>query len=450
MKYTRRSFVKTAGIGSIAVSAFPNINLLPEKSVNVTVLNPYNRSPVSLIIDDSTCLVNMAHFGIPQFGEVFPDQYKQDWRKLPREIPDSFVREFGEWAHENGVKGKYSIVPYPACTGWINRFIPGWTKQELEESLKLVRELIVPNWDIHPEMVSHTRVIDIKTGKPYPYPTPEYMENWEWSQTKSADELAEYQAYALTILKEAGLNCEGLTTPGGYGSKNQNNLALGTMEAVRDVFGAEIPHFFRDLFTEKEKSVAPLVLYPSDLNGTDPKCVVSIIGCTADWFGDWDGLHPGSPDKFITEDLLSGRMVDVIDSGEPAIIVCHWPGIYFNGEHTGFNILKEVKKRLDLKYDHLIWMKLSEISRYWAAKELTTITPKDDRIVLKAPFSTPGFTLKLNSQIRNPQLRIEGKEQKILARVKDKKEIKSDTWFSDKLGTILCFDLIKGESELAL
>lgn len=89
------------------------------------MLNPYNRVPVSLIIDDSTCLVNMAHYGIPQFAEVYPDQYRQDWRKLPREIPDSFVREFGEWCLENGVKGKYSIVPYPACTGWVSRFIPG-------------------------------------------------------------------------------------------------------------------------------------------------------------------------------------------------------------------------------------------------------------------------------------------------------------------------------------
>jgi hypothetical protein len=214
MKYSRRSFVKTAGLASIAVSAYPVINQLPGKPVSVKVLNPFNRYPVSLIIDDSTCLVNMAHFGIPQFGETFPDQYRQDWRKLPREIPDSFVRLFGEWAHENGIKGKYSLVPYPACTGWISRFIPGWTERELKESLKLVREVIVPNWDIHPEMVSHTRVIDIKTGKPYPWSTPDYMENWEWSQNKSADELAGYQAYALTILKEAGLNCDGLTTPG--------------------------------------------------------------------------------------------------------------------------------------------------------------------------------------------------------------------------------------------
>ena len=450
MKYTRRSFVKTAGLGSVSLATYRNFNLMAEKVLKVEVLNPYNRVPVSLIIDDSTCLVNLAHYGIPQFAEVFPDQYKQDWRKLPREIPDRFVREFGEWCHENGVKGKYSIVPYPACTGWLNRFIPGWTKRELEDSLNLIREVIVPDWDIHPEMVSHTRVIDIKTGKPFPYPTPDYMENWEWSQTKSADELAAYQVYALTILKEAGLVCEGLTTPGGYGGRNQNNLALGTMDAVRDVFGAEIPHYFRDLFTEKGKSVAPQILHPADLNGTDPKCVVSILGCTEDWFGDWDGLNPGSADKLITEDLLSGRMVDVIDSGEPAIMVCHWPGIYFNGDRVGFNILKQVKKRLDQKYDHLIWMKLSEIARYWAARELASISVNGNKILLNAPFASPGFALKINSSLRHAGIRIGRDEIKPLIRVKDLKELKANTWYTEKSDSVLCFNLEKGLSELTV
>ncbi len=450
MDYTRRSFVKTAGIGSAAFISSPAFRLSTGAIHDVEILNPYNRVPISLIIDDSTCLVNMAHFGIPQFAEVFPDQYKQDWRKLPREIPDSFVREFGEWSQENGIKGKYSIVPFPACTGWINRFIPGWTKKELEESLALVRNLIVPNWDIHPEMVSHTRVIDIKTGKPYPYATPDFMENWEWSQTKSADELAAYQTYALNILKEAGLPCEGLTTPGGYGGRNQDNLALSTLQAVQEVYGAGIPHYFRDLYTEKGKSVKPLVLYPSDLNSADPKCVVSIIGCTEDWFGGWDGLTPGSADKLITEDLLSGRMVEVIESNEPAIMVCHWPGIYFNGDRTGFNILKEVVKRLNQKYDHLVWMKLNEIARYWAARELTFITLSGNKVILKAPFSASAFTIKLNFPIKNTGIRNEGEEPQSLLRVNDKKSIKSNRWYSDMSTTILCFELKKGSSEISL
>ena len=143
-------------------------------------------------------------------------------------------------------------------------------------------------------------------------------------------------------------------------------------------------------------------------------------------------------------------MVDVIASGDPAIMVCHWPGLYFNGDHVGFNILKQVKKRLDQKYNNLNWMKLSEIARYWAAKELTRITAVENKITINAPFSTPGFTLRLNSSTRNPMVKIPGYQPKPLLRVKDKKEIKSNTFYTDRNDSVLCFDLVKGNSELDL
>jgi hypothetical protein len=85
----------------------------PRPPAGVTGINPRNRMPVSLIIDDSTCLVNLAHFAIPQFQAVFPDQYLQTSKTLPREIPDAFVRRFEEWCGARGIKGKYSVVPYP-------------------------------------------------------------------------------------------------------------------------------------------------------------------------------------------------------------------------------------------------------------------------------------------------------------------------------------------------
>lgn len=442
MEQNRREFVKTSVKAGIGVSIAPAFSFSGSKKINAEILNPRNRVPVSLIIDDSTCLVNMAHFGIPQFAEVFPENYKQDWRKLPREIPDSFVREFGEWSIGNGVKGKYSVVPYPACTGWVNRFIPGWTKKELQNSLDLIREIILPNWDIHPEMVSHTRVIDIKTGKPFDTATPEFMENWEWSQNKSADELAAYQAYALQILKDAGLPCEGITTPGGYGSRNQENLAISTFQAVRDIYGAEIPHYFRDLFTEKEKSVAPKVIFPNPGNKSD--CVVSVIGCTGDWFGGWDGLVPGNVDKFITEDLQRGRMVDVIESGEPAVMVCHWPGIYFNGDKVGFNILKTIVSRLNQKYNHLTWMKLSEIARYWAAKETTEIAVSGNSIHLNTPFSCQNFTLKIDKPFQKLKL----PNGETFTKIPDSGGLRENTFLTDQTSTILCFNLQKGEMQI--
>jgi hypothetical protein len=419
----------------------------PTQTAAVTVLNPQNRVPLSFIIDDSTCLVNMAYFGIPHFATAWPERYKQDWRSLPREIPDSFVRKFGQWCHEHKVKGKYSIVPYPACVGWMDRCLPGWTQKELDDSLKLVRELMLPDWDIHPEMISHTWVINTKTGRPYPEQTGYYIENAGWSQDKSADQLADYMAYALRILKNVGLPCEGITTPGGFGSQNRVNLAKATFQSCRDVFNAEIPHYFRDLFTD-DRSVAPLVQYASGLDGEDPKCVVSIMGCTGDWFGGWDGLKPGSVDRFITKDLKGGRLPQVIDKGEPAILVCHWPGIYFNGEEIGFNIFKEVVRRIHSKYDNLLWMKNSEIARYWAAKGLTKIVKQGGRITFNAPFATTRFTVRTGRNSTTPPKLIAGRKTIQLRRVNRPLQLQSQTWHADGRDVTVCFDLPKGKSTL--
>jgi hypothetical protein len=447
----RRSFITKSMSGAAGIYAGTTIKV-GTGSVNgmqVETLNPCNRVPVSLIIDDSTALVNMAHFGIPQFGEVFPDQYKQDWRKLPREIPDRFVREFGEWCRDAGVKGKYSMVPYPACTGWLHRYIPGWTEQELKDSLRLVRDFLMPDWDIHPEMISHTRVIDTSSGLPYPSPTPEYMENWEWSQKKSADELAVYLAYALNILKEAGFSCDGITTPGGFGSRNMENLALATLEATREVFQSDISHFFRDVRTEKEENVEPELFHVSGLETEDPRCSVHIIGCTNDWFGGWDGLTPGNADLMVSSDLNRGRMVEVIEQGQPAILVCHWPGIYYNGTHFGFNVLKTVVQRLHEKYDHLIWMKLSEIARYWACKKLTSFEVKGKVIHIRAPFQTKQFTIGLNSTVHQAVL-VSGGEERALQKISNHSFMDAGKFYSEKKESVLCFDLPKGVSQLKL
>jgi hypothetical protein len=421
----------------------------PQQADSVTVLNPLDRVPVSLIIDDSTCLVNMAHFGIPQFHEVFPDRYTQAWKTLPREIPDAFVRKFGEWCHDHGVKGKYTIVPYPACVGWLDRGLPGWSHQELKDSLNLVRTEITPDWDIHPEMVSHTRVIDTKTGRPYPEPSEYYMENWRWTDGKSVDELADYISYALRILKNVDLPCEGMTTPGGFGYGALPELAQATLESCRDVFKAEIPHYFRHVFTD-ERSVAPRVEYASGLNGDDPRCVVSIIGCTDDWFGGWDGLTPGSVDHLITEDLKAGRLPEVIRRGEPAILVCHWPGIYFNGEEVGFNIFKEAVRRLHAGFDNLIWMKLSEIARYWAARELTRIVRDAGKVTFHASFASPRFTVSIMTRPDAiPALAVKG-ESVPLKQVTERLKLETGTWVRNMQGVTVCFDLPKGESSVIL
>lgn len=450
---SRRDLLRVGAAGLLA-SSIPEIGRplcaqergeRPHQAEGVKVITPRGRVPISFIIDDSTCLANLAYFGIPHFAEVYPDRYRQDWAKLPKEIPDAFVRKFGEWSREHGVKGKYSIVPYPACIGRVDQKLPDWSKPQLEESLKLVRDFMTVDWDIHPEMITHTFAINTKTGKPYPDRTENFLENTGFSVGKSPEQLAEYMAYALRILKTVGLPCEGVTTPGGFGNRARESLSRGTMMAMRDVFQAEIPHYFRHLFTGRE-SVAPRVEYASGIDTDDPKCCVSIIGCTGDWFGGWDGLTPGTVDQFITEDLEEGRMVEVIERGdEPAIMVCHWPGLYFNGDEVGFAIFQEVVRRLHRRYDHLNWMKLSEIARYWAAKMLTRIELIANRVTLQSPFACPDFTFEIaGTDIRSLKFTF-GKKSLELKEITEPLELVANQWVRIDDEIRVCVNLPKRE-----
>ncbi|GAB6185809.1 hypothetical protein [Thermopirellula anaerolimosa] len=425
-------------------------------AAGLRVVNPRNRHIVSLIIDDSTCLVNLAHFAMPQFAEVWPnrEEYKKPWRTMPREIPDAFVARFIDWCELHDVKGKYSLVPYPACVGWLDRDLPGWERNELTASLDLVRKRVAPRFDIHPEMVTHTWVIDTKTGRPYPERSVRFMENWNWTDSKSVDELADYMAYALRILKNVDMPCEGITTPGGFGNRVLPQLARAALKACRDVFSAEIPHYFRHVFTD-DRSVSPRVEYASGIDGHDATCVVSIIGCTDDRFGGWDGMTPGDADYFITNSLDRGRMVEVLERGEPAVMVCHWPGIYYNGQELGFKILKDVVQRLESRFETLLWMKLSELARYWAAKELTQIAWEQESVVFRAPFAAPDFTVsvagetsaELSGGLRGAGLRTEAGHV-VFSQVFHAKELRAGTFLRDQHETLVCFDLPKGDSRL--
>ena len=469
----RRSFLKASAaaamgtglcdIGRVGAAGIDDIpkGERPVQDPSVKVLNPAGRVPVSFIIDDSTCLVNMAHFAMPQFSAAWPDRkdYRKPWKQWPREIPDAFVRKFGEWCREHGVKGKYSIVPYPSCVGWLDRLLPGWSRQELHASLQLVRELMTPDWDIHPEMISHTRVIDLKTGRPFPEIDAHTMENWHPTRDVSTDQLASYIALALRILKNVDLPCEGFTTPGGFGNRVKTQLSFGGAQAIQDVFKTEIPHYFKYL-EAGDKSTQPRVEHAAGLNTEHPQCMVNVLAGTGDWFGGWDGVTFGgdvasSANRFINESLDHGRMVELIRRGEPAIMLCHWPGIYCNGDERGFQIFQRAVTRINDGYhDRIRWMKLSEIARYWAAKELTTIIRNGGVVSLRAPFAAPRFTLSLPISPSNAPPRFlsrPGQEPAPLAQASAAPQLTAGTYLATgEDSTTICIDLPKGTSKILL
>ena len=452
---TRRSFLRTtaamgvAGMGLGRAFAFAQAPLgeRPLQDKDVEVLNPRGRVPLSFFIDDSTCLVNMGHFCMPQFAEAWPnrDSYKKPWKTWPREIPDAFLHEFTQWCAEHGVKGKFTIVPYPACVGWLDRELPGWSRRELLASLKLVREQMLPNWDIHPEMISHTRVIDIRTGRPMAEISSATMENSYPQEEKSVDELAAYLAYALRILRNCDLPCDGITTPGGFGNRVKSELSLAVHEAVREVYGSELPHYFKYV-SGGDQSTEPKLEHVRGLDTDDPKVTVNVPAGTGDWFGGWDGDRQPEGDRYANGEATSGRLVELIQRGQPAVMLCHWPGMYTHGTKQGFEHFKRVVLALEGRFrDETMWMKISEIARYWAAKGLTKIQRTGRRVKLTAPFATPWFTLRVPAEGRR-EPRVASKQRPIpLREVGAPKDLDSGTWLRDKDAVIVCFELPKGE-----
>lgn len=449
----RRQFVKMSSFVAGASLASPSVASACPWDNTVDVELPRYRVPLSFIIDDSTCLVNMGRYCMPQFAEAWPerDEYRRPWERWPHEIPDDFVRRFGTWSAEQGVKGKYSIVPYPACVGWLDRELPGWSRQSLRNSLQLVRDLMVPNWDIHPEMITHTRLIDLKTGRPMEPSHAGTMENSFPQEDKSVDELASYLAYALKILKNCDLPCEGITTPGGFGNKVKEKLPLAVFEAVRDVYGVELPHYFKYVIDDDKPTVPKMeALRSRSLNSL--QVTVNVPAGTGDWFGGWDGSRPCEDEKYCSRDGSAGRMVELIQRRQPAIMLCHWAGLYGNGEEEGFKAFQRIVRTLHAQFaDVTQWMKVSQIARYWAAKELTRIDVAASGITLEGPLDCPNFTIRVPHGIRDAVYSSENGNHSVRLREVSKASLLEDGtfWAESPSQSIYCFSLRRGTSQLS-
>ena len=108
-------------------------------------------------------------------------------------------------------------------------------------------------------------------------------------------------------------------------------------------------------------------------------------------------------------------------------------------------------RRLHARFDNLIWMKLSELSRYWAAKELTQITSGENAVTFHAPFSCPDYTVTLSNRGRTGAgvLRQGNKEQE-LDQVSGPSKLRANSWCPRKGGASYCFHLPKGKSQLLI
>jgi hypothetical protein len=140
-------------------------------------------------------------------------------------------------------------------------------------------------------------------------------------------------------------------------------------------------------------------------------------------------------------------VVDVIERGEPAAMLCHWTGIFYNGRELGFRTMQEVVRRIHARYKQVAWMKLADLARYWAAKELTRIdAPTAGRLRLNAPYACPDFTFSWRATSA-PAVHRDGKVTP-LREVGTWQALVPGAWRREGDGIVLCIDLPKGVVEI--
>ena len=210
---------------------------------------PDTRIPLVFIVDDPP--INVSYFlrkqqhdrGIlrPSRGgfSLFLDRWQE--MEASQIIPNAFWRRFIGWAREVGVKGKFSLLPCPAGLGFIDDQVEGYTDAELAELLDLVRTEYTQNFDITPEILTHTLAWDLAKGELLPI-----MEH-EWMAQQTEETLAGFMAKGLEVLRNVGIVAPGITQPCNFPG-DEALYARAVLEAVKRVHGGT--HTFYFLNTE--------------------------------------------------------------------------------------------------------------------------------------------------------------------------------------------------------
>ena len=358
-----------------------------------------DRVPLSIIFDDSTVLVNLNYFFMRDYNieaernTSLTVGRSHRWEDVPVVHPESFTREFAEFCLEHGVRGKFSVVPCPAALGRIDEGLPLFSKAQQDSWMAMCRELIMPAFDITPEMLTHTFVVDPQTLEPL---ESRIWEQYEWHDLPEDEEqITRYITRACEILANVGLIPAGVTSPGGFGKGSLDLYSRAAGMATRQVTGNPLPYFFHDV--ELGGPVETRVWNVDRQAGT---AVGEIVAGTSDWTGSWTGYGEVNVDKYITADLLGGRLPALIDAGDPAVMISHWQGFYgmHDGDRRGFNAFKTVVRRLrelDPHGERTRWRKCGEITSYACAREMAELKVAGDTIELDLPARVPEFTLRL-------------------------------------------------------
>ena len=304
--------------------------------------------PISLLIDDSSPLNTMF--------------WHQPQREHAHTVHNRFTGQFADLCAAHGAKGKFTVLPIPCGRGRIDRKLAHLPARHLEGFLNIVREKIVPRFDITPEILTHSLAYRQADGELW------HVCEDEWVARSSVEQIADYIALALRILGNVGLPASGVTSPWNTGAGNERQYVQGIARAMWRVRRRKVSWYFLHVLG-RGPARWPWVSWRSRTTG---QVVVSVPATTDDHF--WGtqqrplraarAAAKAGVDALLTADGGAGRIRELFDMAAPILILTHWQSLYSDGAAAGLAGLEKLLARIDRVFGgDVAWTTCGELAR---------------------------------------------------------------------------------------
>lgn len=302
--------------------------------------------PLALLVDDGCPLIHVYHYHRLETPGALPRT--RDGRPLVETIPNSFLEAFCAVCERWGMAGKFSIVPAPAGRGDVAHGIEGFPLAETRAWVQTVQQRLGARFDFTPEGITHYLTVDLTDGTLLPI-----NEN-DWSQTQTRATLTPYLTRSLELLRAAGVDANGFTSPWVFGLQVEPEYVAAMVAAQRAVYGRADSWYFLHVVSEPEKQ-RPWVAH-RDARGT----LVSIPATIEDHW--WETIdNPNAVPAAIARRAYE-ETVRVAESGGVPVVLTHWQSLFSNGLRTGLTALDEYG-RLIAADGRFMWRSCWEMAR---------------------------------------------------------------------------------------
>ncbi len=358
---TRRKMMKYTGTGVAAGilssslgKTFASSMAAPGETYSPSAMK--GKIPISLIIDD----------GSP----VDPLFYELPGYETPFLVPAAFTKQVADTFDRLDIRGKFTLIPMPSCLGRIDQSLKRVPQEHLQEFLKLVRERIYPRFDITPEFLTHLCAYDLKTGE-----YKRHMYEDTWISQAQPEEIVEYFTLAFQILRNVGIEATGITSPWVSGIDVEKKYAKALGDAQWNLFKRKLTWYFLHAASDSEKP------FPCSIEYKDKEreqVVVSVPSNAGDIFWSMDfptkqervKMINDGIDRLVSPDGRTGRIKQLMDSGNPVVIVTHWQSLFTQGTGLGLEGFTSLAERIQKVFGtSLEWVTCSELAGRFAGSQ---------------------------------------------------------------------------------